>query len=351
MNIAQIDQNFSVPAHIEREGYAFFDVMNPPFRVHGIFFEEGCFRRVPRAIAEQISDRLLVLSQHTAGGRVRFVTDSPSIAIYAELHQVAKFSHFSLTGSAGMDLYNEERYVGTFMPPCDVDDRLEGSVNTYLDGKRVYTLNLPLYSGLKRLFIGIREGSVLEAAPAYAYEKPIVYYGSSITQGGCASRAGNSYESIISRRFNVDHINLGFSGNAKAEDSMADYVKGLPAKIFVYDYDHNAPDVAHLAATHERMFLRVREANPDLPVLMLTRPKYYLKDEEKQRLEIVRGTYERACARGDRNVWFIPGPELLLPEYREGALVDNCHPSDVGFFSMARVIGDKIAEILTQTND
>ena len=312
-DISKIDKNFQVEATIDKEGKVFYNIDEEPFKIYGVFRENGIYRRMPEEVAKTVNEGVYGLHWHTAGGRVRFVTDSPSIAIYAELHQVAKFSHFSLTGSAGMDLYNEERYVGTFMPPCDVDDRLEGSVNTYLDGKRVYTLNLPLYSGLKRLFIGIREGSVLEAAPAYAYEKPIVYYGSSITQGGCASRAGNSYESIISRRFNVDHINLGFSGNAKAEDSMADYVKGLPAKIFVYDYDHNAPDVAHLAATHERMFLRVREANPDLSVLMLTRPKYYLKDEEKQRLEIVRGTYERACARGRSKRLVYPGPRAAAP--------------------------------------
>ena len=90
----------------------------------------------------------------------------------------------------------------------------------------------------------------------------------------------------------------------------------------------------------------IRQANPELPILMLSRPKYYLTSEEEKRLEIVRRTYENALAAGDRNVYFIPGTELLLELVREEALVDNCHPADGGFISMAYVIGQKLKEIL-----
>ena len=143
-----------------------------------------------------------------------------------------------------------------------------------------------------------------------------------------------------------DHINLGFSGNAKGEEAIAEYIAGLKMSAFVYDYDHNAPNPAHLAATHERMFRIIRNAQPELPILMLTRPKYYLEETEKERLEIVRRTYENALAAGDKNVYFIPGPELLMDLVREEALVDNCHPADGGFISMAYVIGEKLKEIL-----
>lgn len=79
---------------------------------------------------------------------------------------------------------------------------------------------------------------------------------------------------------------------------------------------------------------------------MLTRPKYYLNDEERERLKVVRATYERARQRGDENVYFISGSELLLLACREGALVDNCHPTDLGFFSMATVIEEKLSQMI-----
>ena len=171
-----------------------------------------------------------------------------------------------------------------------------------------------------------------------------MYYGSSITQGGCASRPGMSYQAIVSRRFDYDYINLGFSGNAKAEDTIIDYIKNLDMSIFIYDYDHNAPTVEHLANTHEKMFKAIREAHPNLPIIMMSRPKFKLTDLEEQRLEIIKTTYNNAIASGDKNVYLITGKELTALCGNEGT-VDNCHPTDFGFASMAKAVGDVIEKI------
>ncbi len=121
---------------------------------------------------------------------------------------------------------------------------------------------------------------------------------------------------------------------------MADYVAGLEMSSFVYDYDHNAPNVEHLRDTHERMFKVIRSAQPDLPIIMLIRPRYYLiKTGDAERPEVVRQTYENAIAAGDKNVYFIPRPELILDLVREASLLAGTHPNDGGFVSMAYVIG------------
>ena len=120
--------------------------------------------------------------------------------------------------------------------------------------EREITINFPLYSSVADLYIGLDETAVLKKSLGYKHKKPIVFYGSSITQGGCASRPGNAYESIISRALQTDYINLGFSGNAKAEDEIAQYIKDLDMSVFIYDYDHNAPNLKHLEDTHQRMF-------------------------------------------------------------------------------------------------
>ena len=111
----------------------------------------------------------------------------------------------------------------------------------------------------------------------------------------------------------------------------------------MYDYDHNAPTVEHLAETHERMFKIIREKNPNLPIIMMSRPKFYLCNHEVKRLEIIKKTYDNAVANGDKNVYFIDGRDLCKVCGNEGT-VDNCHPTDLGFFSMAQTLGDFIAE-------
>ena len=187
---------------------------------------------------------------------------------------------------------------------------------------------------------------MLEAAAEYAVEKPVVYYGSSITQGGCASRPGNAYQNIQSRLLDFDHINLGFSGSAKAEDAMIDYIAGLEMSAFVYDYDHNAPTAEYLAQTHERMFKRIRAAHPDLPILLLSRPQpNMLNPDDIERLRIVTQSYENAIATGDQNVYFIPGPVLMESVKNEG-LVDGVHPNDAGFVSMARAMLPTLQKML-----
>jgi hypothetical protein len=205
------------------------------------------------------------------------------------------------------------------------------------------TINMPLYSEVDKFYIGLDEDAVVEAPMPYKLEKPFVSYGSSITQGACASRPGSCYQHILTRRFDTDHINLGFSGSARAQVEMAEYVANLDMSLFIYDYDYNADDPEFLEATHERMFTLVREKNPDLPIIMMSRPKFYLDSEELKRVEIIKKTYENARANGDKNVYFIDGRELCKYCENEG-LVDNIHPTDYGFASMAKVIGDLIEE-------
>jgi len=340
-DISKIDKNFEVKTSIGKENIKFYNVDEKPFSLHGIFRENGKYRRIPENVARKTSEGVLRLHSNTAGGRARFVTDSGYVAIYAKMSSVGKMSHFALTGSVGFDLYVDSEYKKTFVPPFESEDGFESIVEFEDERKREITINFPLYSDVNELYIGIDETKLLDAASPYKNEKPVVYYGSSITQGGCASRPGTSYQAIISRRFGCDYINLGFSGSAKAEDSMIDYIKNMNMSLFVYDYDHNAPTVEHLYSTHEKMFKAIREKNPLLPIIMMSRPKLHLSEEEKKRREIIEETYKNAINSGDKNVYFIGGDALCELCAGEGT-VDGCHPTDFGFASMAKVLGDVI---------
>lgn len=344
-DISLVDRNFKVETELNLPDVKYYDVRELPFKVYGVFYEAGKFRRMPRGIAETVSEGVQLLHANAAGGRVRFKTDSPYVAIRAKLWNVTKAPHFSMTGTAGFDLYVSDRYVKNFMPPFDIKDRYESIIEFGSSQMREVTINFPHYSEVTELYIGVRkDASVYEPIP-YRPIKPIVYYGSSITQGGCASRPGNSYQNMLARRLHTDYINLGFSGNAKAEDEMSDYIKGLDMSVFVYDYDYNAPTVEYLEKTHGRMFQAIREAKPDLPIVMMSRPTCFPTDEEEDRLAVIKKTYQYAKEKSDANVYLLEGRELMSFAGNDGT-VDGVHPTDLGFASMAMALGKVLEEII-----
>ncbi len=349
-NISKVDKNLVVDTKIEKDDIVFYNVLEEPFKIYGIYHEDGKFRRMPESVAKATSEGVLALHANTAGGRVRFKTDSPYVAINAVMENVGIFPHCAATGTAGFDIYRDDVYLRTYVPPAwdtatDIKDGYEGVVDFDAEWMFEYTIHFPTYSDVKNLYIGLADGAKIEAPKAYKYEKPIVYYGSSITQGGCSARPGITYQSAITRRFSYDHVNLGFSGNAKAEPAMIEYIKNLDMSIFVYDYDHNAPSVEHLRNTHEVMFKAIREAQPDLPIIMMSRPKWFLTESEEERLQIIRNTYNNAIAAGDKNVYLVTGQELMKYVENEGT-VDGCHPNDAGFWSMAKVLGDFLEKLI-----
>ncbi len=355
MSVEKFDKNLKVETSIAKEDIIFFDIEHAPFQIYGVFREGEVFRRMPEAAAAKVSEAVLELSTHGAGGRVRFITDSPYIAIKVEYGYVYRASHIALMGSSGFDLYIDkgdgEVYERSFIPPYDVKDGYE-SIWEFDDirydnkarHERIININFPLYSSVKKLYIGLKNDSVLKEAPGYRIEKPVVYYGSSITQGGCASKPGSSYQSILSRRFHCDYINLGFSGSAKGEETMADYISSLDMSAFVMDYDHNTPSTEHLAATHQRFFEMIRAAHPTLPIVILPAPRFAPHTYFEERAAIVKNTYLTAKAAGDKNVYFI-GADKLMSLVDNNGTVDGCHPTDSGFLSMATAIGEVFEEI------
>ena len=313
--------------------------MSEPFKIYGVYYEDGKFRRMPEKVAKTVSEGVYRLHACTTGGRIRFKTNSPYVAISVTEGKVRELSHFARTGRAGFDLYVDNEYVRTFIPPIDMIDYYESVIDFPTDGMHDVTINMPLYGNVSELYIGVDENAVIEKAPEYVNEKPVVYYGSSITQGGCASRPGRIYQAVISRRFNLDYVNLGFSGSAKAEDEIIDYIKNLEMSFFVYDYDFNTPSIEHLEATHEKMFKAIRETHPDIPIIILSAPKFIRDEKMETRFKIIKKTYDNAVANGDKNVYFIEGKELMKYCGNEGT-VDGAHPTDFGFASMAKVLGD-----------
>jgi hypothetical protein len=269
---------------------------------------------------------------------------------------VTEFAHMTRLGVRGFDLYVDDpdtktsAFYGSFFPPNTIKDGYESIIKFEDNSLRYLTLNFPLYNDVSELYIGLEGGSELGSGVTYRNEKPVVFYGSSITQGGCASRPGNCYQNMISRRLDLDYVNLGFSGNGKAEDAIVDYMATLPMSAFVSDYDHNAPNVEYLAATHFKMYEKIRAAHPDIPYIMITRPDFRQvkqkgKDDSVARRRVILDSFYKARENGDKNVYFIDGESFFAGEYEDSCTVDGCHPNDLGFSKMADVIGNCLKKL------
>lgn len=330
----------------------YYDPTQKPFSVYGLIVPDDTetrYCRIPTAVAETVSETVKVLYRNTSGGRIRFRTNARHVHVKAVFPGVVSFGHFAQSGATGFSVYVERDGAEIFAGLLTVDrqTQLEGSVDLQTDEMKTVTVYMPLYNDVEQVLIGLDETAQVLPDSGYAYEKPVVFYGSSITQGGCASRPGSDYAAILSRRLRFDYINLGFSGGAKGERAIADYIASLPMQAFVLDYDHNAPTPEFLAQTHEPFFRVIREANPLLPVVLVSKPDHDRNADNRARFAVIRKTYENALRRGDKNVYLLDGSTFFADAAAfNDPTVDRVHPTDLGFYLMACAMEPTLKTIL-----
>lgn len=361
MKIEDIDHRFK-PALVGERKVNYFNAVLPPFTLEGIPWgnpREGRFFRLPDDMKapEEVNDGALWNARNqTAGGVVRFRTDATFISVRAKLHCPGDMNHMPRAGSAGFDLYagspSVSHHVGTAQPGRDETDLERVLIDfPYWKGEmRDYILNLPLYGGVETVEIGIPPEAMVESATPHR-NGPVLFYGSSITQGGCASRPGNSYAAMLSRALDFEQINLGFSGCGRGEAKVAEAIASLDLAAFVMDYDYNAPDAEHLKNTHEPFYRIIRAHRPHLPIVMLSKCSIWPDrryETDSVRREIIRETYAKGIKEGDKHLYFIDGETLFGTHDREACCVDCCHPNDLGFYRMFETVLPVLARALRE---
>lgn len=358
MDVAKYDANMRVGT-ADAEGMVWHAPDEPPFRLAGFpFFDrDRVYRRMPLHPAEKLPEAVDKLADCTAGGCVHFVTDSPEIRVRTELLGGAKMDHMPATGEAGFDLYRGRPgrmvYAGTTRFQR-TDLFYNASLFKTADAKPAnYVLNFPLYSGVRKVLVGVKEGSRLMAPPPFKFKGRVVVYGSSITQGGCASRPGMCYTHILSRRLNAEFVNLGFSGSGRGEPEVARVVAsiGHPA-LFVLDYEANCVSTDKYRETLPVFVDVLRKAHPETPLLIVSRIPFArdiwdVKElvERKKRLRFQKELVRGLSRRGDRRVFFLDGSSFLGRNFDE-CTVDGVHPTDLGFMRMADGMEKTIKRIL-----
>ena len=355
-DISRIDPNFA-QEKIGDLPVCFVNVLDTaPFDLTGFPWRKpgGPLLRLPEELVNEpspVNSGARYLAWHTSGGAIRFRTDSRYIALRADLSASPRdMDHMPRTGSSGFDIHllRDGRWLfrsGAGPGPGELKKgrRFEAMLGRPWEKRamREYILNLPLYNSVSKLELGFEPGAKIEAPTPWRIPKPILFYGSSITQGGCASRPGNQYSTLLCRELDAPQINLGFSGSGKGEPAIAEAIAKLDLAAFVMDYDHNAPDAEYLQMTHERFFKIVRQAHPELPILILS------GNLSPERTKIIKQTYENAVAAGDKHVYFIDGATFFadFPD-RNQPTVDGTHPTDLGFYFMYRTVLPVLKEAL-----
>ncbi|PTX99045.1 SGNH/GDSL hydrolase family protein [Opitutus sp. ER46] len=314
------------------------------------------FDRLPAAAEQTVTKNVWNLSRDTAGMMVRFKTDATSIHVHYLLtkDRLAK-PHMPATGVSGLDLYARDeqgqwRWVQAARPAKqEVKTAL---VKGLAPGFREYAAYLPLYNGVKSLAIGVPKGARFEGlAPRTA--KPIVFYGTSITHGACASRPGMVHTAILGRRFDRPVLNLGFSGNGKMDAAVGAFLTQIDAAVYVIDCLPNMQP-ADVTAKTVPLVQQLRAARPDTPIVLVEdrrETNAWIRPETSQfhakNHAALKAEYERLKQAGVKHLYYIPGDALYGTD-SEGA-TDGDHASDLGFWRQANVMEPIIREALAET--
>lgn len=371
INIRDIDSNFAALDFAAKDA-VFYNCFEEPFEINGLYKprELKKFIRLPEEFAdsEELCDGVKRLMGNTAGGRIRFATDSPYLCITVELSGILKSSNLSFAGASGTDIYiapkgsDDYRYKCTVAPEGQHEDsdRFYGGSMEFENYDKAkeheVMIHLPLYNGVNALYIGIKEGCSLYKPVEYKAGKKVAFYGASVTQGGCASRPGLNYPNHLSRWLKTDFINLGFSGSAKGEEEIAQFLTSCGADVLFLDLDMSENCMETFKNTHMRFYEYLRARNKDIPIIFMSFAKYpKLPQKPGSRFrdyqtsnKIILQTVAEAQRRGDENVWYIDGEGLFSDDIYDSCTVDFTHPNDIGFLLMAKGIYPLLKKIIEE---
>lgn len=312
------------------------------------------FDRLPARAEEKVDKNVWGLSGHSSGIAIRFSSNAKEIAVrWTVAGDTLAMPHMPSTGVSGLDLYVRQdgvwRWIGNARPQSE-----RSSENTIAkgipEGTHDFCLYLPLYNGTEALSIGVPPEAEISKAPERT--KPICVYGTSIVQGGCASRPGMAYPAILGRRLDMPVINLGFSGNGRMQPPVVEFLAELDPAVYVIDCAPNmAPDT--IRELLPPLVRTLRKAHPETPIVVVDCVFYqagYVLPEAKANAvtknAAQRETFDALVKEGVGNLHYVSMDNLLGSDGE--ATVDGVHPTDLGFMRMADAIEPALRNTLAK---
>jgi lysophospholipase L1-like esterase len=292
------------------------------------------------------------MKHHTAGMQFRFRTDSRKLSFTWEPYNPGlAMDHMPSTGVSGIDVYRfdaeKERWL--YVKTGRITSSKGGSLQIAWTPGDPCLVNLPLYNGIKAFSLGVETNAVVSALEPRksGVDKPVVFYGTSITHGGCASRPGLAFVNIIGRDLDVPVVNLGFSGSGVMEFEMSEHLARIDASCYVLDclwnmgYDERKG--RNVTENYEKFIRNLREKRPGVPIVMAEQCDVYCEKPNKKDV-FIRGLYGKLISEGWKDLVYLPKTEMYSGD-TEGT-VDGCHPNDIGMASMAKAFGAAVKKAL-----
>lgn len=362
-----IDSNFNIPLTDIKNG-KWINPLNENVRFYGFNWikENKCYNRLPLAKlseVEKVSPKVVALSHNTAGGQLHLITDSSFITIHAKVSGMAGITGMTLVSQGGFDCYVGKDYdsLQFFDSARFVMGQHEYEYTFFKElsrEKRLVVINFPLYGCVDKLEIAIDEDACLEVPNEnLSQNNKIVYYGTSITQGGCASRPGLCYTNLLTRWMKSEIINFGFSGNAFGEKIIAEIMASInDATMFIIDYEANGGTNGKLENTLEEFIATIREKQPLLPIIVISRIKYLFDDlnpntlgKRREEIRLFQENLVNKLKETDKHIYYINGSLLLGDKYDEYT-IDSVHPNDLGFNMLASNLKLELDNIMKEEN-
>ncbi|HEX8021096.1 SGNH/GDSL hydrolase family protein [Mucilaginibacter sp.] len=320
------------------------------------------YDRFPERAQKELNPNVWNLSHSSAGLYIKFKTDAPNLVIRYKVKGDLAMSHMPATGVSGLDLYALDPNgkwclaPGSFSFKDTITYRFSNiKVSAAFPGRSYeYRLFLPLYNSVSWLEIGVPTGNAFNFMPL-SKEKPVLVYGTSIAQGGCASRPGLAWTSIVQRALDRPLVNLGFSGTGLLEKSVIDLMAEVDAKIYVLDCMPNLTSFSD-QEIEKRLLASVQSLNekhPQVPVLLVEHSGGDIdglldtgRNANYNRVnKVLDGTYSKLITAGAKNVYLLTNKEIGLDI---NSTVDGLHPNDIGMEKYANAYEKAIRTIIKE---
>jgi lysophospholipase L1-like esterase len=335
----------------EKTGMLWYDAKLLTIEGKGWAETEEFYDRLPPHAQGKVPEHVWNLSKRSAGLAVRFITNSPRIRARWKVGSNLAMPHMPATGVSGLDLYvrwrGKWRWAGMGKPTSENNEAM--LVDSAADGRHEYLLYLPLYNKTLSLQIGIPSGYVL-TNPGPRAAKPICVYGTSIVQGGCASRPGLAHVAILGRKLDMPTINLGFSGSGKMEPEMAKLLAELDVSAYVLDCLPNMT-VEMVRERFEPFVQTLRQARPETPIVLVEHVPHggeaFLpgrRTNVERMNRTLRLIHRDLQAKGVTGLSYVPYDQLLGTD-GEGT-VDGVHPNDIGFLRFADAMEPTLRQVV-----
>ena len=325
---------------------------------------EGHFDRLPKVGAD-VNANVQNLRHHTAGMQFRFTTTSPFITIRWQplydddvkslpgcLYDALGMAHMPATAVSGVDVYvqgadGKWKYLKTGFIYVGKNNESTGTIaKLNIAPGTPICINLPLCNGIKTFSLGVAPDATIAPLPPRknGMVKPVVFYGTSITHGGCASRPGMAFVNIVGRELDVPVVNLGFSGGGQMEFELSDHLAAIDASCYVLDALWNMGQ-DKVEQRYEPFIRNLRAKRPDVPIIMAEQCDVFCKGPNGKD-QFMHKLYDKLIAEGWKNLVYLPKTKMYTGD-REGT-VDGTHPNDVGMQSLANAFGEAVRAALPQ---